>query len=1060
MPALTRAEDLADLLGIPLSDEQLAAACAPLEPGIIAAGAGTGKTTVMAARVVWLIGTGQVGPGQVLGLTFTRKAAGELAERIRGALVGAGLLDADDLDSGEPTVATYDAFAGALVHDHGVRIGIEPGRRLMVDAQRYQLACRVVADPACAIEHLAHLAVGTVAQRLLRLDGQLTSHLVGIEQARQATLQFLADADAAPLWRGSPYKPVVQAAHIAQQRLELLDLVQAYHDLKADLGLWEFADQMQAAVALATQAPAVGQQLRARYHIVLLDEYQDTSHAQIRLLTGLFSGPDPASGRGHPVTAVGDASQAIYAWRGAASDTLNRFVDTFPRADDSAAGGYRLTINRRSGRHILDVANAVAQPLREESDAAAMLVPAPDRAPGQVRAAVLPTFPDEVGWVCDQVMAAHDRLGVAWSDIAVLTRRNVDIGTFHDRLVALDVPVEVVGLGGLLSLPEVGQIVATLRLLVDVRHNPSVLTLLAGPRWRLGAPDLERLGARALGLARQQSDADGQPAPEPDVCLLDAVADPGPGPYDPGVRAELSAFVAELHRLRAHRDDPLGHLVLLVVDTIGLRAEIAARPGQWSRSAAEQVDQFIRAVAGFQDAAGQTTLSGLLAWLDAEREAGEELGQAVVSADDSVKLLTVHAAKGLEWDVVALPCLGKGVFPNDRGGDNWARQAESLPAPLRGDADSVPQLAQVTKDGLAEYAEALTVVAARGEDRLAYVAASRARELLIGSASWWRPGRVTPGAPSRVFDALAECAAEQGWRVERAPAPEADEPNPLGARPVWVPWQDPAPDAELLSWAAAQVGETAAPDEAGLGQSALTRAELSAEDAAAVRVWTEQLRRQATLERERRRGGGVRVPRSLSVTQLVRTRTDPGGLAADLERPMPRVTSSQAGLGTRFHDWVRERFALPAQLDESLELPGLDAEPDEVAADDELAQLQERFLVGPYASRQPLAVEIPYVLSLAGRELRGRIDAVYRGDGHPYRYQVVDWKTSPRQTSDPLQLAVYRLAWALAHGCDPDEVDAVFYYVRGGDVRRPERLPGRTDIEAMLARLAASGLGG
>ncbi|MEN0072068.1 MAG: UvrD-helicase domain-containing protein, partial [Propionicimonas sp.] len=115
--------ELGRLLGIPFSEQQLTAITAPLAPGVIIAGAGSGKTTVMAARVVWLVGSGQVSPDQVLGLTFTRKAAGELAQRVRGALSRAGLL-ADD--GAEELILTYDAFAGRLVNEHGLLLGIEP----------------------------------------------------------------------------------------------------------------------------------------------------------------------------------------------------------------------------------------------------------------------------------------------------------------------------------------------------------------------------------------------------------------------------------------------------------------------------------------------------------------------------------------------------------------------------------------------------------------------------------------------------------------------------------------------------------------------------------------------------------------------------------------------------------------------------------------------------------------------------------------------------------------------------------------------------------------------
>lgn len=147
---ITDPEQLKELLGIPFTPEQTACITAPPAPQVIVAGAGSGKTTVMAARVVWLVGTGQVAPEQVLGLTFTNKAAGELAERVRKALVKAGVTDPDVIDPdnppGEPVISTYHAFAGRLLTDHGLRIGLEPSSRLLADASRFQLAARVLRE--------------------------------------------------------------------------------------------------------------------------------------------------------------------------------------------------------------------------------------------------------------------------------------------------------------------------------------------------------------------------------------------------------------------------------------------------------------------------------------------------------------------------------------------------------------------------------------------------------------------------------------------------------------------------------------------------------------------------------------------------------------------------------------------------------------------------------------------------------------------------------------------------------------------------------------------------
>ena len=174
---LTDPGQLSAVLGIPFSDQQLAAITAPLEPAVIIAGAGSGKTTVMAARVVWLVGSGQVRPEQVLGLTFTRKAAGELGSRVRRALQRAGVLD-EDAEAGEELILTYDAFAGRLVAEHGLLLGIEGDARMITGAARYPAGVPGWWPTPRALQHLSRLRPAAVTQRLLELSAELRSHLV------------------------------------------------------------------------------------------------------------------------------------------------------------------------------------------------------------------------------------------------------------------------------------------------------------------------------------------------------------------------------------------------------------------------------------------------------------------------------------------------------------------------------------------------------------------------------------------------------------------------------------------------------------------------------------------------------------------------------------------------------------------------------------------------------------------------------------------------------------------------------------------------------------------
>lgn len=1079
----TSTDELCDALGIPFSGEQLAAITAPLVPAVIIAGAGSGKTTVMAARVVWLVGTGQVAPQEVLGLTFTRKAAAELGSRVRQALERAGVLEAEAADEqGEEVIMTYDSFAARLVSEHGLRIGVETDPSMLTGAPRHRLAARVVQQAAGPFEHVSRLRPASVTERVLRLDAEMASHLVGREQVVEHAHQFLDHLEQAPRNnRGNPYAAVLQAAATANERVELLDLVEAYQALKHELGLVEFADQMAVAAALVQRVPAVSAALRQRFRVVLLDEYQDTSSAQAQLLRGLFSGQAPATGRGHAVTAVGDPFQAIYGWRGAAASNILQFSAEFPRADGSPADSYTLGVNRRSGQRILDVANVIAGPLRDDpvvvrgGHQSVELVAPPEKAgQGVVRVATFESWPEEVEWLADQVVAdarahlAGDTSGAGpdWSRIAVLVRRNADIGPIFAALDDRDVPVEIVGLGGLLRLPEVADVVATLALVNDVTANPEVVRLLSGPRWRIGPRDLALLGRRAVELAREGrgrgsteapdlhsdlAEAIAEVDPSEVVSLLDAVDDPGEAPVSAEARERLAAFSAELAGLRRHADEPVTELVRRTIGLIGLDVELEAT-GELSHSNRRaQLARFVDAVAEYVDVDGDASLAGLLSWLDAELEHGAGLEQATPSDRNSVKLLTVHRSKGLEWDVVHLPSMTEGVFPSDRVSDNWAKNSAVLPAELRGDAAAIPQLGDVDNASFTQFAADLKDAQVLGEDRLAYVAVTRARQQLTATAHTWRPGLLKPRKPSRYLGAIAAEAERQGNVLAVAP-PVADE-NPSQSEAARVAWPVPG-DVEARSrrLLAAELVEQARAQHRDTGSYVLDGDPLTLDQEATVARWDGEM---AQLLAEARRDDtdevAVPMPSALSASALMAARRDPAAFAASLVRRMPRQVSTAATLGTRFHEWVERRFAVAALVDPD-DWPASEVTESDLA----LHRLVRAFEAGPYAHRQPVAVEVPFVLTLGETLVRGRIDAVYAGDGDRFDAQVVDWKTA-NQPSDPTQLALYRLAWAQANGLDPARVDAVFFHVLSGEVERPDELAGRDELHRMAQ---AGGLGG
>lgn len=1086
-------EALQDLMGAPypLSEQQFAAVTAPLSPQVVVAGAGSGKTTVMAARVVWLVATGQVAPQEVLGLTFTTKAAHELGTRIRDALRAAHVLRPPGertvvaaggvvaVEPEEPTVATYNAYAASLLSEHGLRIGHEPDTRVVADASRYQLAARVIARHRGRVELLSDHPK-TVIDNLLALDAAMSEHLVTPDDVRafqDRERPHVEDALAAETYK-TKRELVDKVLNTFGRREELLGLVDSYRQMKADLGLMDFSDQVELGARLAVVQPEVGVLERAKFRIVLLDEYQDTSVAQALMLSRLFSGRDPAGGRGHAVSAVGDPNQAIYGWRGASVSNIVGFGQDFPEADGSVdVPTYPLSVNRRSDARILQAANDLAAPLYVRFDSVRELEPAPHTDPGTVRVAVHETYGDELVWLPEQVVGAHRGMDApSWREIGVLTRDNAHSADVFDALTRAEIPVEIVGLQGLLRLPEVAEVVATLTLLHDLTANAELLTLLTGPRWAVGARDLALLGRRARRLTRvteprarerlrdvseELAAAVAGADPTEVVSLSDAVEDPGEAGYSTEARERFALLAGELRYLRAHSGEPLLDLVRRIIDTTGIDVELASSVSPAAQARRDNLDLFVKAVAEFQAVDGSVTLPALLAYLQAEDEFGSGLDVATPTEADSVKLLTVHRSKGLEWDAVFLVGVAEGKFPSGTSRTKWTAGPAVLPSPLRGDAGDLPRLSGWSAEDLRGFATDSRAHELEEELRLGYVAVTRARHLLVVSSYCWSPQRKTPLGPSAfqhtLRDTLARWHAEpELWR-DKCARGSANPLEAVSSARAW-PMEAHAGEVERRLRAAemvrAAVARQAADDRPSTGGG--SEPGLDMVEAARVNEWDEELERLLTEARlDHADEVPVPLPSSLSATALARLRDDPDRLAAELARPMPRRPSPSARFGTRFHAWVESRFG-QQQLVDPDDLPGrADAEIDDA---DDLLELIALFEKGAFADRTPVAVEPPFALVLAGQVVRGRIDAVYADhapvDGHGHGdgdgFLVVDWKTNREQTADPLQLAIYRIAWAELAGVPVEQVRAAFYYVRTGELIEPTGLEGRAELERLV----------
>jgi DNA helicase-2/ATP-dependent DNA helicase PcrA len=1143
-PGFTPAQ-LARLLGVdPPTPEQTAVISAPLAPLAVIAGAGSGKSETMAARLVWLVANGHLRPERVLGLTFTRKAAAELAGRVRtrlDSLRRVGLVEGADPEfDGDPAISTYHAYAGRLIADHALREALEPSMRLITPAVAWQLAAKVVSGYDGPMDAIEWVPV-TVTAAVIDLSAELAEHLRGPEDVLAAGDWLDRRYADLPAGKRRGAETVLRSQRV---RAQLLPLVRAYAAAKAEREVIDYGDQMAIAARIASRHPEVGAIERARYQVVLLDEFQDTSHAQLELLRALFGG-------GHPVTAVGDPCQSIYGWRGASAGNMRRFAANFPPDEHSRADIKLLSTSFRNTGRVLDAAAEIQRDLRAEvasggwaaSEVPRLIAP-PDRAGrGAVTCALLPTSAAEAQWVAAQVAGllelpaglAPD--GAPWpdgrpdqvrpSDIAVLCRKRSQFGALRTALEARGIPVEVVGLGGLLTVAEVADIVATLRVLHSPSASESLVRTLTSPRWRIGPQDLVALGERARQLAREVSaeqgesgaDSGGARAAGPVGAaasragetgadrrdsaegsakgtedfltravadftseagsLIEALDDLGePESYSADGYARLGALAAELRGLRRHVGRPLPELVTEVERVLLLDVEVAARPGTDPVAARADLDAFADAAAAFAGDTQEPTLGAFLAYLSAAEteEFGLEAGQ--VSDTDSVKLATVHSAKGLQWPAVLVPGLSAGPraqnFPaRSRLSTRWTDNPRLLPFWLRGDASDLPELAGLDPDSLTAFGQACADRSLAEERRLAYVAVTRAVYSLACSGYWWGAGKLPLGPSAFLTEIRAGCEAGAGRIDEWADQPGPDEENPVLAQPLTASWPAPPSAAGARFEAVREGGELvrAVLAGSGLAGTGLAGTGLAGSEGAGrggeryaelVAGWAAD----ADLllaERGRRRADGpvpVQLPPRIGVSALVTMADDPAELAARIRRPMPEPPAPLARRGSAFHRWLEERFGQMRLIDRDELLGAVDA--DLVADDAELAWIKARFEAGEWGKRWPADVEVPFETRVSDRLVRGRIDAIFN-DAEDGGIDVVDWKTgrapvpgSRAERAVAVQLAAYRLAWAALAGVPLSQVRAAFYYVRDDRTVRPADLLDAAGLAALIEAIPAA----
>jgi DNA helicase-2/ATP-dependent DNA helicase PcrA len=630
-----------------LNEAQRQAVTHDVGPLLIVAGAGTGKTTVITRRIAWLIAEGKARPEQILALTFTDKAAAEMEERV-DTLVPYGYADVQ--------ISTFHAFGDRILREHALEIGLTPDFRVLNRAEQIIfLRDRLFELP---LQHYRPLGDPTRhLHALITLFSRCKDEDIAPEEYLAYAERLAAEAVTAPDYE--------EAQERADQQLELARTYAKFRELAEREGVVDFGDQIVLVLRLLRARAYVLAGYQRRFRYILVDEFQDTNHAQFQLVRLLAA-------RHGNVACVCDDDQAVYRFRGAAISNVLGFLDTYPEARPVA-----LTENYRSTQEILDASyRCIVHNNPHRLEVRSGITKRLTARAGEGRVPVhqaYDTASQEADAVARTIRDRVDEGAWRYDEVAILVRSNDDADEFLRSLNLRNVPWTFSGNAGLYGRPEIRLLIAILRSIVHPDDSVSVHYLASSTLYAVPIVDLTHCSTYADRRHRPLFDVLRQVKEIPELAA---------GIGEPAILA-VGRLVEDLIRyMELGREMATGHLLYQFLSDSGWLARMSRATSVRDEAEAQNVRRFFDRVQSASRALRYDNVREFVKHLDALIEAGDD--PAVVEADvetPAVHVLTVHKAKGLEFSVVFLVNLVQEKFPSRRRGT-----ALELPADLAKDA--------------------------------------------------------------------------------------------------------------------------------------------------------------------------------------------------------------------------------------------------------------------------------------------------------------------------------------------------------------------------------------
>ena len=631
---IVRAAD--DLIG-DLNPQQAEAVQYRGQALLIGAGAGSGKTRVLTRRIAWILTQFGAWPSQILAITFTNKAAAEMRERLTG-LIGPV--------AQRMWVSTFHSACVRILRRDGEQIGLKSGFSIYDTADCERLVKLIGADLNIDLKRYTPRSI----------LARISDYKNNLQGWREQLNTYAAD-----------YKPGQKGYQLGRfgNVEELYAVVYAeYQHRLAMANAVDFDDLIVRTVELLRSCPMVAEYYRHKFRYILVDEYQDTNHAQyvlVRELAGVDAGERPqpdavAAGRQGPawITVVGDSDQSIYAFRGADIRNIQDFEQDFPNART-----IMLEQNYRSTQTILDAANAVIA--HNEGRKPKKLWTALGKGEPIVGYAA-DNAQQEAAWIASEIARLHVEHGIAYSDMAVMYRANAQSRSLEEALINAGLPYQLIGGTRFYERREIKDAIAYLQAIVNPADDVNMRRILNVPK--------RGLGPRAESLVTMYADTHA-------TTFFDGVLHVDELGAPTRTATQLKAFRDLMTALRefadAHNSKP-SEIVAEVLSKSGLLEELQRSEDPQDASRVENLSQLQSVAAEYEQKTPDVTLAGflettaLVADSDQLPMDGEDSG--------SVTLMTLHTAKGLEYPVVFLTGLEQGTFPHSRSLEDTSELAE------------------------------------------------------------------------------------------------------------------------------------------------------------------------------------------------------------------------------------------------------------------------------------------------------------------------------------------------------------------------------------------------